>query len=116
MKINFDIDKRKYESVMTFMGIAPSKIGYKLFSILESDFKSFPNGFPRHGEERKDLNGDCWENRLGNCSKTFRKYFRQIGIRYESELEYFQSKDKFQGKLYCSVLTKDKSRTFYYRN
>ncbi len=116
----------KYAEAVKGKGLTDlRKLGYSdgaivIIERLEFWFRKYPDGFDRHFEERIDqanLDGECLSAELGMEKSTFKKYFKEIGIRYLSVEKYLSSSDKFEGKLYCSVLDTDNhKRTKYYRN
>ncbi len=132
MKINIQLEikevnkRNKYTIAVEAKGLtALRKLGYSdgtivIIERLEFSFRKSPDGFDKHFEERKDqanLDGECLSSELDMEKTTFKKYFKEIGVRYLSLEEYLSSSDKFEGKLYCSVLDTDNhKRTKYYRN
>jgi hypothetical protein len=101
------------------------KLGLNDISILIIDrleywFDKYPDGFDKHGNDCADqleLDGLCWADELDMTKKTFKKYFREIGLIHNSLEEYSQAKWKFYGNFYCSVLDESNHRrTRYYRN
>lgn len=104
-----------------------------LFGRLEFWFDKYENGFYKFLEpapNRKEYRrGDSWVEELAFSKDEFRTAFDAIGIRYTSGTAYESAARKFikkvSGKkglvleaeaLYCSVLDREKSLTFYYRN
>ena len=60
--------------------------------------------------------GASWTEELGFSTSEFRNAFSKIGVSYNSKKEYKESKDKFQGKMYCSYYDKISRQTWYFRN
>lgn len=87
---------------------------------MEYWFKQYPDGFDKHGNHCLDqdkLAGECWTKELPISKATFKIYFKEIGLTFDSPEEYSKAKWKFAGKFYCSVLDKaNHKRTRCLRN
>jgi len=87
---------------------------------LEMDFKKNPKHFCRYITPcpfQDKLGGLSWTEELGINNCQFRAAFDEIGVRYRTIKLFNNTKDKFKGKYYCSVLDSlDDNKTSYYRN
>ncbi len=86
-------------------------------------FQSRPDGFykfqgPSNHEAYRP--GDSWTEELGMTIDEFRSAFDRIGVRYKSRTDYEKAvksgDDVFQGKFYCSYVSRRENLTYYFRN
>lgn len=91
-----------------------------LIGFLEVEFKTHPDGFYKHSQDREDqkqLDGECWETELGWGRGRFKRYFAEIGKIYLSPEEAEEADSLFGNKRYCSILNRSNNcRTLYLKN
>jgi hypothetical protein len=94
-----------------------------LMNRLDFWFEKYPDGFfkfmdvPEKGHPAFTENSKSWAEELSFSKDEFRSAFDKIGVRYSSKTEFFKKEgDKFQGRLYCSVIDRKSNLTYYFRN
>lgn len=90
-----------------------------ILSILEYWSTKKPEGFYKFMEpcsHRLYKKGDSWAEELGCERRSFARSFKKIGVKYNSRMDFENSSDTFQGKMYASYYDRYTNRTFFIRN
>ncbi len=96
-----------------------SVAGCLLMQQLDYWFERYPKSFYKFMEPSNHPQykpSESWCEELGISAPEFRTAFDKIGVRYKSKSDFDKTKDKFQGKFYCSCFDRRSNLTFYFRN